>query len=317
MGNVFLFYAVSMTLLSVLYHLDFSGKKDTLSMRKKQTEDLFKENVIREKIDKALKERVKLSKRNSVEDKLKQAGFNIEFTEFMIISLFSGVVFAIIFGSAMTNFSLAIMFLIFGTFAPYQVVSFIKNRRIKILEKQIGSFMQMTIKRYENTANMHSALKLTAREFQGTQPISAEINKTVLEIELGVTTDEALKNMAMRTGNSYMERFSSYYEVAAKAGTEDLRKNLLIQAYNQYEENRQLKRELDEKISGPVKDAYIMLASIPMFAVYQLVTNKDYATFMTKTTTGRIGTTAIVGTIILILWFVNAKLAAPLDKNKK
>lgn len=314
MGNILLFYAISMTLLSVIYNIDISQNKDILSARKKQTENLFKENVIKSKIDKVLTERVKANKRNAMEDKLKQAGFNISYTEYIIICIFSGIIMAILFGSLMTNPYLAILFLIFGFLAPYQIISFLRNKRINLLDKQIGAFMQMTIKRYENTRNMHTALKMTAKELQGEQPISQEINKTVLEINLGIPTEIALKNMATRTGNKYMERFASYYEVASAIGTDELRKNLLTQAYVQYEENRELKRALDEKIAGPVKDAKIMIGSVPMIAIYQLVTNDEYATFMTKTSTGRIGTAVIIGTLIIVIWIVNAKIGAPIDK---
>lgn len=317
MEKILFFYATSMILLILINGIEFSRDKDTLSARRKQTEGMFRENVLREKLDKTLEEKVKLSKRNAMEDKMKQAGYDASFTDFVIISIFSGILMAVIFGTLMTNPFLAVLFLVFGTLVPYQFISFVRNRRVELLDKQVGAFMQMVIKRYENTRNMHTALKMTAKEFHGEEPISSEINKTVLEIDLGVPTAKALDNMAVRTGNKYMERFVSYYKVASEVGTDDLRRDLLMQAYIQYEENRQLKRALDEKISGPVKDAKIMIFSVPMFAIYQLITNDDYATFMTKTTTGKIGTAGIIGTLILIIWFVNAKIGAPIDEEKK
>lgn len=314
MENILLFYTISLIVLSVIYNLDFSQDDDMISARKKQTQNLFRENVIKNKIDKVLENKVKLSKRNAMEDKLKQAGFNIDFTEYFIICLFTGIVMAILFGTLLTNPYLAVLFLVFGFLTPYQIVSFIRNKRLDLLDKQIGAFMQMVIKRYENTRNMHTSLKMTAKEFEGEQPISQEINKTILDIELGVPTETALKNMGVRTGNKYMERFASYYAVASSVGTDELRKNLLNQAYTQYEENRQMKRVLNEKIMEPVKEAKIMIGSVPMFAIYQIVTNDEYITFMTKTHTGKIGTTAIIGILIFTTWFVNAKIGAPIDK---
>lgn len=313
MKNVLIFYTVSMIGLSILYYIEPIRRENPLSRRKKQTVNMLRENIIKDKLDEILKARVKVSKRNSMEDKLVQAGFNMSFTEFVMVSILSGIIMGILFGTIMTNPLLGVMFLIFGSLAPYQAVMFIRNRRITLLEKQVGVFMQMVIKRYENTRDMHKALQMTANEFKGEEPIGTEIDKTVLEIELGVPTVEALENMAKRTNNQYLERFAAYYEVAAEVGTDDLRRDLLTQAYNQYEENRQLKRELDKEISGPVKEAYIMIASVPMFALYQIATNDEYVQFMTKTTTGRIGTTAIIGALILIIWFVNAKIGAPLE----
>jgi len=311
--NVLIFYTVSMIGLSILYYIEPIRRENPLSRRKKQTVNMLRENIIKDKLDEILKARVKVSKRNSMEDKLVQAGFNMSFTEFVMVSILSGIIMGILFGTIMTNPLLGVMFLIFGSLAPYQAVMFIRNRRITLLEKQAGVFMQMVIKRYENTRDMHKALQMTANEFKGEEPIGTEIDKTVLEIELGVPTVEALENMAKRTNNQYLERFAAYYEVAAEVGTDDLRRNLLTQAYNQYEENRQLKRELRKEISGPVIDAYIMIASVPLFALYQIAMSEGYVGFMTKTTTGRIGTTAIIGALILIIWFVNAKIGAPLD----
>lgn len=313
MKNILLFYTVSMIGLSILYHLDFIKKEDPLSRRKKQTVNMFRENIIKDKLDEVLRARVKISRRQNMEDKLVQAGFNISFTEFVMISILTGIVMGIILGSLMTNPFLGVLFVIFGFLTPYQVVMFTRNRRTGLLEKQVGAFMQMVIKRYENTRDMQRALEMTAKEFKGEEPIGTEIEKTVLEIELGVPTVEALENMAKRTNNQYLERFAAYYEVASEVGTDDLRRNLLTQAYNQYEENRQLKRELRKEISEPVRNAYIMLVSVPVFAAYQMAINNDYISFMTKTTTGRIGTTAIIGTLVLVVWFINSKIAAPLD----
>ena len=313
MKNVLIFYTVSMIGLSILYYIEPIRRENPLSRRKKQTVNMLRENIIKDKLDEILKARVKVSKRNSMEDKLVQAGFNMSFTEFVMVSILSGIIMGILFGTIMINPLLGVVFLIFGSLAPYQAVMFIRNRRITLLEKQAGVFMQMVIKRYENTRDMHKALQMTANEFKGEEPIGTEIDKTVLEIELGVPTVEALKNMAKRTNNQYLERFAAYYEVAAEVGTDDLRRDLLTQAYNQYEENRQLKRELKKEISGPVRDAYIMIASVPLFALYQIAMSEGYVDFMTKTTTGRIGTTAIIGALILIIWFVNAKIGAPLD----
>ena len=313
MKNVLIFYTVSMIGLSILYYIEPIRRENPLSRRKKQTVNMLRENIIKDKLDEILKARVKVSKRNSMEDKLVQAGFNMSFTEFVMVSILSGIIMGILFGTIMINPLLGVVFLIFGSLAPYQAVMFIRNRRITLLEKQAGVFMQMVIKRYENTRDMHKALQMTANEFKGEEPIGTEIDKTVLEIELGVPTVEALENMAKRTNNQYLERFAAYYEVASEVGTDDLRRNLLTQAYNQYEENRQLKRELRKEISEPVRNAYIMLVSVPVFAAYQMAINNDYISFMTKTTTGRIGTTAIIGTLVLVVWFINSKIAAPLD----
>lgn len=313
MGSIYLFYTIGMIGFSILYHFEPREKTDAISIRKRQSKNMLRENVLKDRLDSIIDKRVKISKRNIMQDKLIQAGFNVSYTEYIMICILSAVVMAVVFGLVLSNPIIAILFLVFGFLAPYQLVSFVRNKRLDLLEKQIGSFMQMVIKRYENTRDLHKALEMTGIEFEGEEPMATEIKKTVLEIDLGIPVVDALKNMAKRTGNKYMDRFSSYYEVASEIGTDELRKDLLNQAYEQYEENRQLKRMLKKEISGPVQDAYVMILAVPMFAVYQVLTNDEYIHFMTQTTMGRVGTAGIIGTLIAIIWFVNAKIGAPLD----
>jgi len=311
MGYIISFYTISMLILVLFKNINFSGHKD-VSKRKIQTENLFKENILKNQLNKIIDKSVKSSKKRTMEEKLKQAGFDTSFTDFVAISILSGIITAFIFGALFKNLYLGFLFLIFGFFIPYQVVRHLRNKRIVSLEDQVGAFLNMTIKRYENTRNMHQALKLTAKELYGEEPISEEINKTVLEIELGIPTEIALKNMAKRTGNKFLKRFAAFYQIASNIGTDDLRKKLLEQAYKQYQEDKKRKRLLREKIMGPVKDSNLLISLVPVMAIYSSITSKEYIPFMTQTQMGKIGTTIIIGTLIFCIWVNDTKLGTPL-----
>lgn len=313
MSNVIFFYLMGMIVLSLIYNIEIKPKDDIVDQRRGQTIELFRENIKKSKINKVIQSKVKISKRMEIEYDIKRAGFDFSFSEFVLISMFSGVIFALLFGGVLKNIYLGIVFIFMGALVPFQIIGFLKNRRINKMERQIGSFMNMTIKRYVNTKNMHTALEMTARELKGVEPIGEEIERTVVSIELGTPIDEALTELAKRTDNKYMHRFASYYSIAASVGTRQLREELLTDAYNQYEENRQLKRILDEKISGPVKHSKILMATVPVFAAYSAATNDGYIEFMTTTTMGKVGTAGVVVTLIIILWFINKKIGAPLD----
>lgn len=313
MGNVLFVYGVGMSILCLIYNIEREPKEDRVDERKKQTSKLFRESIEQSKINELIKSNVKVGKRMSVEHNIRKAGLDLSFEEFILISIASGFLFALLFGTLMKNIYLAILFVVIGVFVPAQVIGFMKNRRILKLEKQIGSFMQMTIKRYVNTKNMHTALKMTAKELEGTEPIVSEVKKTVISIELGIPIPEALKDLAIRSDNKYMERFASYYEIASEAGTRDLRENLLMEAFNQFEEDRQLKRALKDKIAEPVNHAKLLIASVPAVALYNIITSDGYITFMTTTKIGKIGTTLIVATLVVVSWVVNKKIGAPLD----
>lgn len=308
-----LLFTVLMVILTILLMVTGTKKKSMLDKRKEQSKNLLRENVLKKRIEKIAEERVRYSKRYAIETLCLQAGFRLSYGEYVMISIASGIVTGVLLGIALNNPILAIIFLFIGYTIPNQVITFIKNRRVGLMEKQIGSFMQMVLKRYDNTKDFGKALELTMVEFRGEQPLYSEIRQTVLDINLGKTVDEAMDDLARRTGNKYMDRLSDYYKIASSIGTDDVRKNLLNQAFVQFEENRKAKNTMKKEIAGVKREAYIMLASIPMFAMYQIFTNPKYIDFMTNTDMGRIGTVVIVLIFLGSLWFINNKISAPLD----
>jgi len=308
-----LLFTVLMVILTILLMVTGTKKKSMLDKRKEQSKNLLRENVLKKRIEQIAEERVRYSKRYAVETLCLQAGFRLSYGEYVMISITSGIVTGILLGIALNNPILAIIFLFIGYTIPNQVITFLKNRRVGQMEKQIGSFMQMVLKRYDNSKDFGKALELTMIEFRGEEPLYSEIRQTVLDINLGKTVEESMDALARRTGNKYMERLSDYYKIASSIGTDDIRKNLLNQAYVQFEENRQAKNTMKKEIAGVKREAYIMLASIPMFALYQVFTNDKYIDFMTNTDMGRIGTVVIVLVFLGSLWFINNKISAPLD----
>lgn len=312
-----LMFTITVGFFFVLFLLNFfKGRNSgTLQKRKKQSTNLLRENIIKQKIEKIAEERVRYSKRYAIETLCLQAGMPISYSEYLMISGASGIVVAILVGILMNNPILAIIFLIIGYMLPKQFITMMKNRRITLTEKQIGSFMQMTIKRYETTRDFGKALELTTSEFKGEEPLYTELSKTVLEINLGKTVSEAMDGLARRLGNKYMARFADYYKIASSIGTDDIRKKLLAQAFEQFEENRKAKQTMKKELSSVVREAYIMLGSIPMFAAYQIMTNDKYIDFMTNTFMGKIGSVVIIAIFMGAVWFVNNKISAPLDEK--
>lgn len=296
--------------------LDFvlSKERSTMSkVRRRQGERLFTENVIRDKLADVVENRVKPSKRIKIEESLEKAGLSLSYVDYVSYCLLSSLVMGVLFGASMKNPLLGFIFTILGYFVPAQVVGFIKNKRTQKMSKQVGSFMQMVTKRYENTKDFHKALAMTVPEFEGEEPIYSELQRTLAEMNVGTQTEIALMNFSKRTDNKYMMRYAVFYELVSNIGKDETRKDLLGQAIKQYQEDYEIKRMLKKEISGPVTEAYIMLAFVPVIAIYQMATSPDYIFIMTQTAMGRIGTAGIVTALIGITWFINNKLGAPLD----
>ncbi|MBP1308766.1 tight adherence protein B [Paenibacillus sp. 1182] len=288
--------------------------KNKFENRKEQSKNLLRENVLKQRIEQIAEGRVRYSKRYGIETLCMQAGFPLTYAEYLMISVASGLIVAIFVGMVMNNPILGIIFLFVGYMIPKQVITLRKNRRVVMMEKQIGSFMHMVIKRYETTREFSKALELSTIEFKGEEPLYTELRKTVLDISLGKPVTDAMDSLARRTGNKYLARFSDYYKIASAIGTDEIRKKLLEQAYTQFEENRVNKQTTKKELATVVREAYIMLVSIPMFAIYQVMTNDNYIGFMTGTFLGKVGSVIIIGVFMGAVWFINNKISAPIDE---
>lgn len=313
MLNIVIFYTVSLMILFFVNFFLKNRKPTTLEKRKNQAKSMSRGNILKEKIEEITTKKVKLTKRRKIEDMCVQAGFDMKYVDYVLVSITSGVIFTIIFGIVFMSPLFGILFFIFGMMAPKPIIGFVRNKRLELLDKQIGAFMQMVIKRYENTRNFHKALEMTSIEFKGEEPMYTELNRTLATIDSGTPIPDAIDELARRTGNKYMDRFSAYYRIVSEVGTDDLVKDLLNQAYVQFDENRRLQRVLKREISGAVQESYIMVIAVPAIAMFQSVTNPDYIHFMTRTFMGQAGTAGVIVTLLGVAWLINTKLGAPLD----
>lgn len=308
----FLYIIFALSIFSTIVYFLTSSQNKLLSQRKDQSSNLLKENVLKKQFEIMLENRVDYAKRNKVETMCLQSGLKINYAEFLIISFVSSFVFFLVTFILLKNILFSLMFLFVGYIVPKQAILFLKNRRIELMERQIGSFLNMILKRYEVTNDFKKTIETTALEFKNQEPIYSEIKQTVLEMDLGIASSKAIENMAIRTGNKYMLRFADYFEISSNLGI-DARKKILPQAYIQFEENRKDKLSMKRQLSEPKREAYIMLLSIPIFAVYQSMTNPSYLDFMIGTLTGKVGITVISFVLLGCIWFINNKIGAPLE----
>ena len=306
----FLFFLLMCRLIIYNYK---ANNKTTLDMRKEQSKTSLRENAIKKALEQNFEDRASFSKKYKVETMCIQAGLKIKYGEYKIICLLSAIILPILCLSVLNNEYLAVVSFVLGFTIPSQVITMIKNRRTAILDKQVGSFLQMVTERYNNTKDFSKAIQDCVEDFKGAEPFYTELRDTVLDMQLGVSTSNALKGLADRTGNKYLSRLGDYYSLALKLGTPEARNTLLKQSFNQYNEDRKNKNELKMAISGPANEAYLMIAFIPCTMLYNAFTNESYIPFMTQTTLGKIGVAGIFAVIVGCLWVVNTKLSSPID----
>ena len=312
--ELIIFSVVFFVIMSILMIFNYkSNNKYTLSMRKEQSKVSLREHHLKKTLEKNFENRSTYGKKYKIETLCSQAGLKISYGEYKILQAVCAILLPILCLGILNNPYLAFTAIFIGLLVPNQIISMIRNRRTAILDKQVGSFLQMVTERYSNTRDFSKAINDCLEDFKGAEPFYSELRDTILEMQIGVSTSNALKNLSIRTGSKYLNRLGDYYSLALKLGTSEARNTLLKQSYFQYDEDRKIKNELKMAISGPAGEAYIMIAFIPITMIYNAFTNPDYIPFMTGTELGKIGTAVIFAVITGCLWIVSSKLQAPID----
>lgn len=292
---------------------DAEQDKNVLAMRKRQSTTSLRELALKKKLETLLEERVEISKRFKIETHILQAGFRLSYGEYRILTIVMAIVLPLISFVAMQSIYPLPILAIIGYVLPSQVIDFLRNRRMLVVEKQVGSFIKLSIERYASHGDFSKALRDTTEDFKGQEPMYSELRQMRVELDLGKPTKEVLSDLHRRIGNKYLLLLSDFYDIASSLGTREARTELLGEVFNQYRENQQHKSMLRKEIAGPKREAYIMMAVIPMMMVYQFVSSVEYVEFMLHTTVGQIGLTGILTVIVGAIWFINKKIGAPIE----
>lgn len=296
--------------LAIYKNIDVAKiKKDT-----RRSDFFTKENVLSRTLEEKLN--VKVSRKAKLELLGERAGIEISYYPFMAYRLmiaFAGFILLLI---ILRSIPFAIAFAVLLYMLPKEIVGYLANKRMNKLEKQIGIAMRGITTRYQSTGDIMESLIGTMNDFEGEYPIYDELKRVTDEISLGETSEDALEGMARRVGNKFFTRFVIFYKVAAEAGTLDARKALLGDAIKQYEEDHKIKLSLKKSLREPKFSVYFMICMIPAMAFVGSGTTDNYWHFMTRTTVGQIVSVVVMGIVVISLWLVNSKLAAPLDRDE-
>lgn len=284
-----------------------------LEMRQKQQKAWMRQNVLSKRLEMQVGDKVKVSKRLDTELMLKQAGFEMDYFTFLLYRIAITVIVGVIMLTLSKSLIITTLFVAMAYIVPYELIHKMANARLDKLEKQLGSAMNMIIGRYETLGDFKESIIQAAHDLEGQEPIHSEFQRTIYEMNLGVSPEEAISAMADRTGNKYFKRFAVYYKIASDVGTVESRRTLLMTALNQYEENKEIKRQLKSSLRDPVASAYVMLSAVPIVMIVSSFMTEGYWNIMLNTLIGKLGLTFIIGTVVGSLWFINSKVSSPVD----
>lgn len=273
----------------------------------------LREAAIKKELEQSLIENSSVKRRYKIETLCTQAGFNLSFGEYVLICFFSAIFLPIMVISILDNFYLALMMILIGALLPGQFISFMRNRRISMLDRQVESFMELFAERYKTIRNPARSLEDCLKDFDGQEPIRYEIKKTLLDINLGMTTVEAMRGFAFRTGNKYLGKMVEAVRVAEDIGTDEVRDRLVTKSLQAYRKKKTRFNNLKQRIQGPKNESMILLGAVPFVMVYQAMTSDSYIDFMFRTEMGKGGLAIIAGICLFAIWFINKKIGAPLE----
>lgn len=303
--------------ISMAVNLYFNKDDDKLILKKNKLSGNPKKRMsdskIKAQLEKMVSEKADADKKFKIETVCMQSGTNLSYGEFKLLSIAVAITLPILSLIVLKNFFLVVVFAFIGYHIPYQVIKTMANRRVAVMEQQVGSFVRMVLERYKGNKDMAMSLTQTLPDFQGLNPFYGLLKDSVAELKIGLPLDEILYGLARKTGNKYLQRFADYYKITENIDTHEEKVELLEQAYQQYKEFCDMKAMLKEKISGPVREAYIMVCVVPIFMLYQVCMTEGYVEFMTTTTVGQIGLAGIFAVLLGCIWFINAKIGAPIE----
>lgn len=252
-------------------------------------------------------------KKKKVEGKYRQAGLSIPYSVNILLCGSSCFILAFLATTVLNNIFLGFVMLCTGWIFPSMIIEFLINKRIKVLDTQIGMFMRMVTERYQSSNSFYRAFNSTVEEFEGEEPLYSELVAAADELSTGEPMSDVLANLAKRTSNKYLERFADYYAQTVIIGTENATSKVLTMALEQYEKHLETDKKNARELSEISMQSYVMLGMVPGVAVFGATQVDDYVAFMTTTLLGKAGTAIIVGIWILIFWAVTFKLTAPLE----
>lgn len=287
------------------------------SRRGEQLMKFNQEGIVKQRLDDYVMRSMKYEKRNALKLLLLQSGLNLTIVDFYLISAATAVGGAIIVGPLTNNPIAAIVMFVLGMFLPSQIITFIANRRMMKLDSQVASFIRMTVKRYYVTTNLASSIEMTLDDFQGQEPITSEIKKTIADLEVGTTGVDALEAMYERTQNKYLKLFVANLKVASNIGTEEMKQTLLDGVVEKFDDDIKRKSKLKKEINSPVMEGFLMMTIVPVTFLMQANFDETYIPFMREHIMGQMAFAAAIVLVAVSGWLLINKVGAPLDKEEK
>ena len=139
----------------------------------------------------------------SIEHKLIQAGLPMRGAEFMVICLGVAIVGAVVLVLLSGSMLLGLMGGMMGFGVPLLILRMKIDKRRKAFNDQLGDTITLIANALRTGYSFMQAIEMVSREMA--KPIGEEFGRVLKEMNLGVTTEDALNNMAKRVNSEDLD----------------------------------------------------------------------------------------------------------------
>ncbi len=134
--------------------------------------------------------------RRYLDGELIKSGILLRGEEFISILALSGVVGGVVFYVLTTSLIGIFLGLLLGSYAPWLLVRIKKKKRQGQFNEQLGEVLTTVANALRSGHSLLKAIEMVSKD--SSYPASQEFSYTVKEMQLGISTEEALKNMESR-----------------------------------------------------------------------------------------------------------------------
>jgi tight adherence protein B len=215
--------------------------------------------------------------------KLESAGISLKPAEWLLTH--SGIAFgAALFGFLLSGggIVLALVLLLAGAVLPWMYLGIRKSRRQKAFNSQLAETLQLISGSLSAGLSLSQSLDTVVRE--GSEPITSEFRRALVEARLGIPVEDTLDNVAKRMESADFEWVVMAIRIQREVGGNLA--ELLLKVAGTMRERDYLRRQVKTLSAEGKMSAYILGALPPGMFAYMLVANRDYVSPLYTTPLG-------------------------------
>jgi tight adherence protein B len=174
------------------------------------------------------------------------------------------------------NLVLGILFLALGAVGPWFFLGFKRGRRRKAFESSLPDTLQLMSGSLAAGLSLAQSVDTIVRE--GTEPISSEFRRVLVETRLGISLDDALAGVADRFESKDFSWVVMAIRIQRQVGGNLA--ELLDTVAATMREREYMRRQVAALAAEGKLSAWVLGGLPPMFMVYLLLTKRDYVMLM-------------------------------------